>query len=399
MSRIKGTRGPKLWHTLRFFVILTLVPCNLVLALADTTPSVAAAVIRPPTTYKRLIEQSTTCGAPWDILGPDDFSVCTDPRVKALWDCREPQYAPHTGWGGVIVQAGFIESCSAYASNTTPGPYSYEYIYIQYVCLPGYDLRGDGGDYRCVPEGTINKCRFGTWTLDPGGTTCSRRTGPDPDLNARSCPTTSRPVSIASGGKRFTESSASAVDIPWKLQYLSDVIRGSNSITPQWIGSYSASIEVNGSDAALFRSDGQMMLAHLVDSTITNNLQTWVVDSPTKESLIRVFNGITPTGWRAVFPSEALSETYDIYGALTSVTSSDGRTLTISFSNSTMGPDGVYAVDAYGEVQSTQVGDHRPIRVTDMFGRQISFNYGIDGRLSRFIDSNGAAEGYLYDSN
>src|SRR5215813_11762284 len=89
-------------------------------------------------------------------------------------------------------------------------------------------------------------------------------------------------------------------------------------------------------------------------------------------------------GWRLVTEDDTAEE-YDASGRLTKVTNRAGLSHTLTYSDATTPP-------------SVAVTPGLLIRVTDNFGKQLNFEYGIVNRVARMVDPDGGVYAYQYEN-
>ncbi len=303
-----------------------------------------------------------------------------------------------------------------YSYQGSSGSWQGPAIMIGGFCPDGTLKQGTALCWYSCPSGTNYSngecfrvtCPIGTWTLDPGGATCSRPDQPvpgsSPDSNPRSCPATSNPIAIGSGNRLIDETDLS-VSSPGALgftrSYNSQIIRSAGPVlSSRWTHTYSRWIELVGTTAGMFRPDGAMRTATLVNTTITSGRQRWTVAGSTLEQLWRTFDASNqPTGWLLVDPAGKTVESYNSLGRLTTITQSDGTVHTLTYSDGSSGAGGGVVLDSAGNPTATPLPSGLLIRITSTTkGASLQLGYDASSRVVRLTDAQGQAIRYTYDS-
>jgi YD repeat-containing protein len=298
-----------------------------------------------------------------------------------IWRLNDPRSQYH----GALFQAGLVQGS------------------IYPFCPLGGQWNGFSG--RC--EST--RCPSGTWALDPGGATCSRPDQPipgsSPDANPRSCPVSSNPIAIGSGNRLIDGSDlsvgAGSGAFGFTRFYNSQIIRSAGPVlSSRWTHTYSRWIELVGATAGMFRPDGAMRTATLVNTTITSGRQRWTVAGSTLEQLWRTFDASNqPTGWLLVDPAGKTVESYNSLGRLTTITQSDGNVHTMAYSDGSSGAGGGVVLDAAGNPTATPLPIGLLIRITSTTkGTSLQLGYDGSSRVVRLTDAQGQTIRYAYDS-
>ena len=388
------------------------------LARADTVPTIVT-TSAPSTqiTYGCGWDPSVAC--PSGLTGAHGYmtmpEVCQDPAVVAWF------MAPIvTGYGitsltydGFWNNAGIRYSC-LYVDNTGRAWSLYSAFFI------GWNVQGcaDGGQYDAASGKCINAaaCPAGSYRPDASGTTCSTPGTTNADLNADSC-RTAHPVVLSTGAKAFTETDfADAGALSFTRYYNSAVRRGGATVvadqsvvypallSTSWTHSFSRWIQTqtlqSGAQlATVFRADGTLRRAQLTNATIVGGRQSWSVDAPYPQRLLRTFDaGNQPTGWIVVDPREATVETYNRFGQPTQIAGPGGDVRTLTYSDGTTGANGGIELDGNGNPSGAVLPANLLIRVTDNFGRSLTLGYDSLARLSKVTDPSGGATRYGYDA-
>ena len=149
--------------------------------------------------------------------------------------------------------------------------------------------------------------------------------------------------------------------------------------------------------AYLFKADGRVLRAQLVNSAIINGEQTWTPDSYATDRLIRRFNaGSQPIGWRVINGSDNSSEIYDASGRLLTITSRSAATQSQIYSDGTAASG--YVLDAQGNPTATVLPAGLLIRIADSLGRQLTLGYDAQSRLIKLTNAGGGVTRYAYDT-
>jgi YD repeat-containing protein len=145
-----------------------------------------------------------------------------------------------------------------------------------------------------------------------------------------------------------------------------------------WRGSYDSSINLpNFLHANARRADGAVL-------SFTLSAGIWSADADVVDKLEEIKDGSgNRTGWRYTLPDDAVEE-YDVTGKLISITNREGFTQTLSYDVST----------AEGGDGNANTLD----KVTDNFGRTLTFTYNTNGRIATMIDPAGNVYRYTYDA-
>jgi YD repeat-containing protein len=241
---------------------------------------------------------------------------------------------------------------------------------------------------------------------DGSGTNCI--TPIDLGRNAGQChggagssgPFVSNPINIGVGNKFQRDDDFTVGILRFSRHYNSQVFRPAFGLSMGWSHSWSRWISLadTGTSVWIYREDGQIVGATLVNTTVTNGLQQWTLDAFSGHQLFAKTNGSTISGWLLVSEGGEI-ETYDSYGRLLALQSSAGRIQDLTYSDGTSGQNGGYEVDASGNPTATILPPGFVIRVSDDFGRQISLNYDTSLRLAKVIDGAGQSYLYAYDAN
>jgi YD repeat-containing protein len=274
--------------------------------------------------------------------------------------------------------------------------------------------------YQCVvgpppPNAGALGCLFATDAACPVGsspdnTDCdtpidwSRNAGscPSPSSGASgSAPMTRHPINIGTGNKYLQEEDFVTGSLRFNRYYNSQVLRNGKVLSFSWSHAWSRWIypsPTSSTQATLYRSDGRTVGATLVNATVTNGQQAWTLDAYSGHQLIRLTDptGATTLGW-TVISDDGNVEAYDSNGVLLSIGTSQGRAQRLIYSDGFSSAG--YALDANGNPTSTVLPPGLLIRITEDFGRSISFGHDAFGHLVKATDGLGQTYQYGYDSN
>jgi YD repeat-containing protein len=150
----------------------------------------------------------------------------------------------------------------------------------------------------------------------------------------------------------------------------------------------------------MFRPDGAMRTATLVNTTIIGGRQRWTVAGSTLEQLWRTFDAANqPTGWLLIDPSGKTVEAYNTLGRLTTITQFDGAIHTLVYSDGSSGVNGGVVLDVSGNPTATPLPSGLLIRITSSTkGTSLQLAYDAASRVIKLTDAQGQAIQYTYDS-
>ena len=137
--------------------------------------------------------------------------------------------------------------------------------------------------------------------------------------------------------------------------------------------------------------------AHGEYKTFFKSASGWVGRGYYTEALVELLDGAgARSGWRYTM-SDDVVEQYDANGRPVLLTSRSGLQQSFVYADGTAsGPNGGIAVDSpAGAPFALQAG--LPLRVTDSFGRSLTFAYLMSGQLDHILDPNGNSIGFTYD--
>ncbi|HWX02771.1 DUF6531 domain-containing protein [Collimonas sp.] len=236
-------------------------------------------------------------------------------------------------------------------------------------------------DPSCRPElNNPNSCSY-----NPGAAPVDKNVG-KPACTACPCPLEDgNPINHGNGNKRQLESDyLGAVGGGVELQrtYNSNSTRNGR-YGARWSSNYERMVRTNSAypnNAGVQRIDGKIL-------TFTLTGGVYRPDADITDSLTRQTDSAGNTmGWQYRVAADQSLENYDAAGKLLSITSREGWTQTLSYSDTTT-PAAI----------APQPG--LLLRVADQFGRQLNFTYDSSSRVVQMTDPTGKTVSYSYDSN
>jgi len=217
----------------------------------------------------------------------------------------------------------------------------------------------------CPPHSTFN------------GTVCNadpdfieaNATASGGDNNGKKCPSCGNPVNPANGNKveeQLIYRGLNGFELSFTFNTFDD-------FTPRfgrhWRDSYDRRVLVDGVNVTVYRPDGRAL-------KFTPSGGAWVGDVDTDERLVELQNPPgTRTGWELSVANGDELETYDAAGKLLAIQSRSGLTQTLTYSDGTGGANGGFVLDANANPTTRLLPAGLLIRVSDHFGRTISFGY------------------------
>jgi YD repeat-containing protein len=178
------------------------------------------------------------------------------------------------------------------------------------------------------------------------------------------------------------------------IRYYNSLYESKNNIGFDWSHTYSRKITLTYLDTnvAAIRPDGQAIPFQLAGSVWKSD-----ADITAKLEQFKDTAGVT-SGWRYT-TSEDEVELYDAAGMLLSITSRNGLTRTVSYSDGTPGLTGGYVLDALGNPTTTPLPPGLMIRLSDASGRALNFGYDKTSRIVLMRDPANQVYHYEYDAN
>jgi YD repeat-containing protein len=206
--------------------------------------------------------------------------------------------------------------------------------------------------------------------------------------NGQPCPSCGNPINPASGNKYQREPIyAGPHGLSFELVYNSqDTVTA--SFGPRWRGSFDRSIKAEGSNVLVLRQDGKAAL-------YTPSGGTWTTDADVSDVLTELQAGGVRTGWQLQIARTDDVEMYDAAGKLLSIQFRSGLSQTLTYSDGTSGPNGGYLLGSNGFQTGYVLPAGYLIRVTDSFGRTLSFSYEVNKYLARMV-AGGATYSFGY---
>ncbi len=92
------------------------------------------------------------------------------------------------------------------------------------------------------------------------------------------------------------------------------------------------------------------------------------------------------------------TESYGLDGRLKAIATANGDVVTLTYSDGTSGAGGGTILDASGKPTATALPTGVLVRVTDTFGRALTFGYDAALRIALMVDPSGGKTRYAYDS-
>ncbi|HEY3700140.1 MAG TPA: DUF6531 domain-containing protein, partial [Spongiibacteraceae bacterium] len=121
---------------------------------------------------------------------------------------------------------------------------------------------------------------------------------------------------------------------------------------------------------------------------------TWQSDSDISDVLLTA----SPSGWTYKVAADNSIETYNSSGKLISVTSNSGYLQSLTYTDGTAGSTGGYVLDTNGNPTTSILPAGLLLRVSDSFGRFLSFGYDSKSRLIQVKDPQSQSFLYRYDT-
>lgn len=221
------------------------------------------------------------------------------------------------------------------------------------------------------------------------GPTChGGKNNGEESCQAASRPAIGNPINPATGNKYQREPIyAGPHGLNFELVYNShDTLTA--SFSPRWRGSFDRSIRSEGSNVLVLRQDGKAAL-------YTSSGGGWTSDANVNDTLTELQSGGVRTGWQLYVAQTDELETYDAAGKLLSIQFRSGLTQTLTYSDGTSGPNGGYMLGSNGFQTGYVLPAGYLIRVTDSFGRTLSFSYEVNRYVARLV-AGGATYSFGY---
>lgn len=203
------------------------------------------------------------------------------------------------------------------------------------------------------------------------------------------------PIHVASGNKFISEIDyidKEAFPLRVTRYYNSDSI-STSAFGSKWSWTYGRSIQtVSTSQIRVVRANGKTYSFNLANGS-------WVSDADVNGRLIAQINSSgSLTGW-IYTSSDDLQETYDDKGKLLSIADPSGLTQTLTYSDGTAGANGGYSLDSSGNPTNNVLNPGLLIRVTDAYGKSVSFGYTGASYLVKMTDPAGGVYMFGYDTS
>jgi len=209
------------------------------------------------------------------------------------------------------------------------------------------------------------------------------------------------PINAATGNKYHQEvdyrHSAGALTIARDYNS-ADIVMPVFDFGRVWQGSYSKRIThtPNGSIGLLsaYRNAGRFHRFERIEGI-------WTPDPDVVDRITEIKNlaGVR-VGWRYYEASSENTESYDANGILVAITSREGLTQSLAYSDGTGGgANGGVVLDASGNPTLKLLPPGLLIRVTDPYGRSLSYGYDAAKRIVKITDPGGGVYLYAYNAN
>ena len=227
------------------------------------------------------------------------------------------------------------------------------------------------------------------------------KTAPDPrNFGGSTCPNTANtdPINVGIGNtfeKESDLSPTSSNNFAFYRSYNSMKWRESPTFGQRWgnswNGSYDRGVSSDGTTTAtVYRPDGKEYTFTYASAT-----SQWLPSVDISSTLIQLANS---AGWSFKDADAEETEAYSSAGKLQSITTRDGYTQTLTYTDGTNGPNGGYALDNDGNATTKVLPAELLLRVTDSYGRQLSFGYDVYQHVVRMVSPNGDVYRYHYDT-
>ncbi|HSC09285.1 MAG TPA: DUF6531 domain-containing protein, partial [Steroidobacteraceae bacterium] len=160
----------------------------------------------------------------------------------------------------------------------------------------------------------------------------------------------------------------------------------------RWRDSFDRRVLVDGANITVYRADGKTF-------RYAPSGGLWITDADTPDRLVELQNPPgTRTGWQFFVADGDELETYDVNGKLLTIQSRSGLVQTLTYSDGTTGPNGGFVLDANGNATTQTLPAGLLIRVSDHFGRNLSFGYNSPLRVTKLTDPAGSVYRFAFDA-
>jgi YD repeat-containing protein len=157
-----------------------------------------------------------------------------------------------------------------------------------------------------------------------------------------------------------------------------------------WRDTFDRSILMDGANAVVYRQDGRVLV-------YTPNSGVWTTDADTNDHLVELQSPPgTRIGWELTVAATDELESYNAAGKLISIRSRSGLLQTLTYSDGTSGPNGGVIHNPDGSATTTPLPAGVLIRVSDHFGRTLSFVHNAALHPLRMTDPAGGVYRFGY---
>jgi YD repeat-containing protein len=302
----------------------------------------------------------------WSLAGPYVFSQV---GFSCIGDSDlKPDDVRHVGFGW----------CDTVSSGDVQAWWYVDLVRERCVCNPNSFVTENGV---CVAP-KDSRCPFTLDGVCHGGKN-----------NGDSCPRCGNPINPSNGNKFLAEGLYKGghgleLTLAYNVQDDYPVRFGR-----RWRDSYDRQIALAAGMAIAFRGDGKGV-------RFLPSGGAWVADADTADRLTELHNPPgTRVGWQLHAANGDEIETYDAGGRLLSIASRDGLVHTLAYSDGTGGAGGGFMLDSDGQPTAAPLPAGLLLRVTDPFGRALTFGYGMAMRVTRITDPAGGVYRIVYDGH
>ena len=283
------------------------------------------------------------------------------------------------GYGPGYANPSDPGQCVAPYNGSGAGWYGWVWYVSGPACLSGQSLGAVG---QCVPVAALKN--LGNQHADQctgGNSSISNLVG--------------NPINLTTGNKYEAQVDYAGED-PFPLRFVRYYNSTPGAYPSYWSYSYEQQVQPASStvptSANVIRPDGKVY-------SFTLSSGAWSSDADVNGKLMeQVDSSGNPTGWQYTNGRDQM-ESYSGTGQLLSITDRSGLTQTLTYSDGTSGPNGGYYLDATGKPTTTVLPAGLLIRVTDAYGRTLSFTYDGLGQIVTLIDPAGGVYLYTYDAH
>ena len=204
----------------------------------------------------------------------------------------------------------------------------------------------------------------------------------------------SNPINIGGGNKYQVQQVWSDVwGLGLSLTYNSQDPK-SGYFGRHWRSSWDKTIdEMSDGSINVYRSDGRVI-------KFTQSGGLWISDPDIQDKLIEIMGETgEQEGWEYRVASNNEVETYNMDGLLQSIRRLDGYELTLSYSSGEYSENGSdFYVEEDGTLTTGLLVKGLLLKVSDSYGREVTFKYGDSGNIAIATDVSGKDHNFTYDS-